>query len=177
MLLSLLLHIVFFMLIRPVAKNFDVNRQHAMEVYLSTPSEFKHPGLSKAKIDSETRGNPAKISTLPEILNTQPTVQTKPISTTDEVPSYDIQHLMDSAKNIAQDEARKSAQDNAAQEEKKLHTPAGSLAQYLKQPYKEIRLANGMLKIISAEGAVCYHPVPYFAHDSADVFNIPTLCP
>jgi hypothetical protein len=51
------------------------------------------------------------------------------------------------------------------------------LEQYLKVPHKEIRLANGMLKIITDAGAVCFQPVPYFAHDSAGVFGIPITCP
>lgn len=177
LLLSLLLHIAFFIFIRPSLKNFAITPQRPMEIYISIPSEFGNSSLSKAKINSETRSNPAKLTTFPKILTRQPIVQSKPISTADEVRNFDLQHVMESAKNIAQDEARKSAQDNAAQDEKKLHTPAGSLAQSLKQPYKEIRLANGMLKRISAEGAVCYHPVPYFARDSAGLFDIPTSCP
>lgn len=84
---------------------------------------------------------------------------------------------MESAKIIAQDEARKTEQQVVVLEKKKLDSPIGSLEQYLKQPYKEIRLANGMLKIITAAGAVCFQPVPYFARDSAAVFGIPTSCP
>lgn len=177
LLLSLLLHIAFFIFIRPPAKNFPVTQQRPMEVFISIPSEFGHSSLSKEKIDSETRRNPAKLSTVPKMLTRQPTVQIKPISTADEVWNLDLQHLMESAKNIAQDEARKSERDNAAQERKKTNTPAGSLAKNLKQPYKEIRLANGMLKIIYAAGPVCYQAVPIFARDSADLFSIPVTCP
>ena len=84
---------------------------------------------------------------------------------------------MESAKKIARDEAKKTEQQIAALENKKLNSPIGSLEQYLRQPYKEIHLANGMLKINTAAGAVCFQPVPYFAHDAAGLFGIPTACP
>lgn len=84
---------------------------------------------------------------------------------------------MESAKNMARDEARTTEQRMAAQEQKRLNAPVVLLEHYLKQPHKEIRLANGMLKIITDFGAICFQPAPYFARESAGVFNIPTTCP
>lgn len=84
---------------------------------------------------------------------------------------------MESARNIARDEAIKTEQRMAAVEKQKLGTPAVALEQYLRQPHKEIRLADGTLKIITDKGAVCFQPVPYFARDMPGLFGIPSSCP
>ena len=79
--------------------------------------------------------------------------------------------------NIVRDEARKTEQQIAAQEKQKLNSPLGMLAQNLRQPRKEIRLANGMLKIVTDAGAVCFQPVPNYARDTPGLYGIPTTCP
>ena len=84
---------------------------------------------------------------------------------------------MESAKSIAREEARKTEQQIAALGKKKLDSPLGSLEQSLKQPHKEIHLANGILKIVTSTGTFCIQSAPYFARDSAGVFGIPTKCP
>jgi hypothetical protein len=83
---------------------------------------------------------------------------------------------LESAKTITRDEARKIEQNNAAQEKISRSTPIDFLEQDLKRPQKEIRLANGMLKIITSAGEICFQPAPYFAHDTG-VFNLPIKCP
>lgn len=92
-------------------------------------------------------------------------------------PDSSLHTILKSARSIASDEAKITEQDQAAQERKKLTTPAASLDQYLRLPHKEIRLANGMLKIVTDAGEICFQAVPYFAHDSTGVFGIPSTCP
>lgn len=58
--------------------------------------------------------------------------------TTGTAEVFNPQQLMKSAKSIARDEARKTEHGIASQEERKHNTPAGLLAQYLKQPHEEI---------------------------------------
>lgn len=93
------------------------------------------------------------------------------------LPDVTLNTLLNSARSIARDEAKSAEQDHTTQERKKLSTPAVSLEHYLRQPHKEIRLANGMLKIITGAGAICFQAVPYFARDSTGVFGIPSSCP
>lgn len=96
----------------------------------------------------------------------------------DEIPSADdSQQLLDSSREIARNEARKTERQLATQEKMERNSPIGLIKQDLKQPQKEIRLANGMLKIITRWGEICFQPAPYFARDSAGVFGMPTKCP
>lgn len=177
-LLSLLLHIAVLIFFHSVAKNSSVILQHPMEVYLSVPAVIEPIHVLKNKLPTKIRIDPERISappTTPAIPPTEPIAL--PPSLAAPPRSYNSQQLIESAKNIARDAARKTEQDIAALEKKKLNTPAASLEQYLRQPHKEIRLANGMLKIITDAGAVCFQPVPYFARDAAGLFGIPTTCP
>ena len=151
-----------------------------MDVYLSAPAVSEQTGIP-VKDPTGQRGNPAKLlaspqdttKTLPAQLAAQPDAAA-PAGTAE---VFNPQQLMESAKNIARNEARKTEQHIAALEKKRLNTPAAYLEQYLKQPHKEIRLANGMLKIVTGAGAVCFQPVPYFARDATGLFGIPTTCP
>ena len=179
-LLSLLLHVVLLLVIRLPAKNFSVAPPHLMEVYFSSPSVAEPVRMpSKARI--EKPDHPAKLLASPPSPQKSPAVPltTQPNATppADTPQVFNPQQLMESAKSIARDEARKTEQQIAALEKKRLNTPLGSLEQSLRQPYKEIRLANGILKIVTSTGTFCIQLAPYFARDSAGVFGIPTKCP
>ena len=78
---------------------------------------------------------------------------------------------------MVREEARETEQQIAAQKKKRLNSPIGMLAQNLRQTGKEIRLANGMLKIVTDTGAVCFQPVPNYARDTPGLYGIPTTCP
>lgn len=176
LLLSLLLHVALLFVIRPPAKNFSVTRPHPMDVYLSAPAVSEQAGIP-VKAPTGQRGNPAQLLTSHKTQAARlaaPPDATAPAGTAE---IFNPKQLIESAKNIARNEARKTEQHIAALEKKRLNTPAGSLEQYLKLPHKEIRLANGMLKIITDIGAVCFQPVPYFARDAAGLFGIPISCP
>ncbi len=47
----------------------------------------------------------------------------------------------------------------------------------MRMPHKEILFANGMRKIVTDHGAICFQPVPHFARDQAGLFGIPVTCP
>jgi hypothetical protein len=93
------------------------------------------------------------------------------------LPDGSLGTLLKSAHSIARDEAKSTEHDYAEQERKRLATPAVSLERYLLQPHKEIRLANGILKIITDAGEVCFRSPPDFARDLPSLFSIPTTCP
>lgn len=93
------------------------------------------------------------------------------------LPTYDSQQLLESSREIARNEAMKAEQELAAREKMKRNSPIGLMEKDLKQPQKEIHLANGMLKFTTRWGEVCFQPAPYFAHDSAGVFGMPIKCP
>ena len=175
-LLSLLLHVVLLFVIRPPIKNFSTTQSHPMEVYFSAPAVFEQ-ARTPDKSPIEKHGNPAKLTVAPKTQTAPLAAQSDAISHTATPLDFNPQQLMESAKSIARDEARKTERRFAEEEKKKLNTPAGALAQYLRQPHEEIRLANGMLKIITDAGAVCFQPVPYFARDAAGLFGIPSTCP
>lgn len=179
-LFSLLLHVALLFVIRPPAKYFSIAQPHPMEVFLSAAAVSEQAGIP-IKVPTGQRGKPSRLLTslqdTTKIQAAQPAAQPDATSHSDTSRMLTPQQLMESAKNMARDEARKTEQHIAALEKKRLDSPVGLLEQYLRQPHKEIRLANGMLKIITDAGAVCFQPVPYFAHDSAGVYGIPTTCP
>lgn len=176
LLLSLLLHVALLFCFRPPAKNFYVAQSHPMEVYFSAPAVSEQIRIPD-KAPTGKHGNPAKLRPSPMTQTVPLAAQPDATSPTAPPLAFNPQQLMESVKSIARDQARKTEQHIAALEKKRLDSPVGLLEQYLRQPHKEIRLANGMLKIITDAGAVCFQPVPYFAHDSAGVFGIPTSCP
>jgi hypothetical protein len=175
-LLSLLLHVALLFFIRPPTANFSVAQQHVMRVYFSAPAvseperipfqtriqQHVHP----ARLLTSTKAREISIAALPDAIS--------PIATR---PTFGTQKLVESAKSMAREDARKSERDIESQEKKRLNTPFGSLEQYMRQPHDEIHLANGMVKIITGAGAICYQPAPYFAQDAAGVFGIPITCP
>jgi len=162
-LLSLLLHLAFLSAVRLPTKYVVTTPPPPITIYLDTiPTAIPFPirnGSPSAEQDNTTK-YPAfatQINQFPEPANTQ--------------------QFMDSAIGIAHDEARTNEQLDAAQEKKNLSTPAALLAQYLRVPHKEIRLANGMLKIVTDAGEICFQSTPDFARDTPGLFNIPISCP
>lgn len=147
-----------------------------MKVYFSAPPVSEQARIP-IKVPTEKHDNPAKLLASPKTQEIPLAAQPDATSHSDASRDFNLQQLMESSKSIARDEARNTEQHIAGLEKKKLNTPAGSLAQYLRQPHEEIRLANGMLKIITDAVAVCFQPVPYFARDSPGLYGIPTTCP
>lgn len=184
-LLSLLLHVALLFFIRPPARNFSVAQPHPIEVYLSAPPVYEQARIpdktttkkqdNLANLRSTRMKQTAPLAIQPDA--TSPTAQPDTIFSPATTLVFNPQQLMESAKSIAQDEARKTERHFAEEEKKKLSTPAGALAQFLRQPHEELRLANGMLKIITDAGAICFQPVPYFARDTPGLYGIPTTCP
>ncbi|MFA6921028.1 MAG: hypothetical protein WC216_04240, partial [Gallionella sp.] len=158
--------------IRP-PKN-DIAAPHPLEVYFSAAKPAEIPIAHKVKTPAKQQPNQARTLTSlkPKTFTVQPV---QAVLHAD--PPKTIDSLLESAKNIAHDDARKFEQRALAQEKRNLNTPAAALAQELRQPQKEIRLANGMLKIITAAGAVCFQPPPAFARDQPGLYGIPSTCP
>jgi hypothetical protein len=177
LLLSLLLHIVLLVFIRLPAKNFPIIPTRPLEVYFSAPAVIETIRVSKNNEPTKAHDNPVPISALQQTSTIPPSGSG--MTPTDEPSSkyFDSQQLMKSAKTIARDESIKTEKDFAATEKKRHDSPVGLLEQYLRQPHEEIRLANGVLKITTSAGTICFQPVPYFAHDAAGLFGIPTACP
>lgn len=168
-LLSLLLHVAIFYVIRPAT---PLPQPRSIEVYFSaptTPEPARILDIAPAEIhDSPPAPSVSAIRQAPERV-AQPDTPAPPV--------FDSQQLMESAKSMARNEARKAEQQFAAEEKKKLDTPIGTLAQYLRQPHEEIRLANGMLKIVTDAGEICFQPPPTFARDMPGLYGIPMTCP
>ena len=175
-LMSLLLHVVLLTAIHPPANNYFVAKTHPMKIYLPAPAVTVQAPIPD-KSPREKHNNQARLSAAIKThiapLATQ-SVATLPAAPP---PAFNSQLLMESAKSIARDDAKKAEQNIAALEKKRPDTPAGLLEQYLRQPHQEIRLANGMLKIVTDAGTVCFQPVPNFARDMPGLFGIPTTCP
>lgn len=173
--LALSLHVILLSALHPPTSNSFVMSRHPMEVYFSA-SPISEQLPIPVKAPTGKHGNSAYF------LATPMTQATTLVSQPDAPPAdttfvFDSQQLMESAKSIARDEAQKTEQHIETLEKQKLNTPIASLEQYLRQPHKEIRLANGTLKIITDAGAVCFQPVPEFARNMPGLFGIPTTCP
>lgn len=177
LLLSIFLHVALLLIVRPQIAPLSAVPKQVMEVYFAAPVLPTTPAkqVSIAQPDKASSAQTSHTDTTPEELPVEQPIQATPIAT----PSiFDSKKFMESAKDIARDEARQTQQAIAAQEKKRLSTPIATLNEYLHQPHKEIRLANGVLKIITEFGInVCFQSAPYFARDSASVFGIPTTCP
>lgn len=175
-LVSLLVHLIFLFGISLPASKRTSAQSHSMTVYFDTPPVSERSGILN---EVQT----VKIDNLPKLHESSRTQADLSIPhedvpvTSDSPPVSNTQQLLQSSKEIARDEARKTEQQIAKQEKIKRNTAVGWVEQDLKQPQKEIRLANGMLKIITDWGAVCFQPVPYFARESAGVFGMPITCP
>lgn len=179
-LLALSLHAALLFFFHPPIQQHSPSRP--MEVFLSTRSApvtlTAAPASSKkhADIPSFPRTAWERHSSAPR--QNGPPAQRVEARTQPAMPaSAPVDALMESARSIAHDDARKFEQHELAQQKRNLNTPIGALTQALRQPQKEIRMANGMLKIITAAGAVCFQPPPLFARDQAGLYGIPRTCP
>ncbi len=175
-LLSLLLHVVLSFVIRPPAQDISVAAPQPMRVYFSTPA-VPEPVDTPSKAPGKNKNISASLP--PPVTNkiTPSAPQFEATPSTNTSPALTSQQLLESAKNIARGDAIKTEQGIAALEKNKLNTPARSLQQYPQQPYQEMRLPNGTIKIITALGALCFQPVPHFAQDQKPLYGIPTTCP
>ena len=175
-LLSLLLHATLLLVVRPPVADISSTRQHTLSVYFSAPphSEQASPA-AKSDARSHTKQISRPVEPRPAVVSPAAQAETTPAVASPSV--FDTQQWRESARDIVRDEARKIERQIATEELKRRNTPAGMLAQELRQTGKEIRLANGMLKIITAAGAVCFQPIPYYARDSAGLYGIATTCP
>jgi len=178
--LSLLLQLVFLLVIRTPVTRFSSSPRKPLRVFFVAPPVTKSVHITD-KLPKEKHAAPATILTSPDLPTIFPleAARSEIITLPDTSNVLNLQQLLDSSHSIARDEARKTEQHSTVQEKEKLTTPAGSLEQYLKQPHKEIRLADGTLKIITAEGEVCFKPAPYFASGDIEkgVFRAVSTCP
>jgi hypothetical protein len=169
-LLSLLLHVVLFYVIRPATKT--LHQPRPIEVYFSAPTTPE-----PARIPDTAPADDHATPLTPSASTTEHAAERIAQPDTPAPPVFDSQQLMESAKSMARIEARKAEQLFAVEEKKRTNTPIGSLAQYLRQPHEEIRLANGMLKIVTDAGEICFQPPPVFARDMPNLYGIPMTCP
>lgn len=180
-LLSLLLHGALLFVVRPLTKNTAIAKPHPLEVYFSAPAVSGSALIADTAPAGESRNQAARTHVSPLAAQADATAPSALPGTftqdTFNPPAFNPQQLIESAKSMARDEARNTGRQMSAQEKKKLDTPLGSLEQYLRQPHKEQRLANGMLKITTDAGTVCFQPVPHFARDQPGLYGIPTTCP
>ncbi len=174
-LLSLLLHAALLFYIR--SQTNESHHPRPMTIYLSAAKPAAPPAdlpiAHKAKTPAQTH----QAEILTSIKPKSAPFEVQPFLRADPPRVFDPQQLMESARNIAHDDARKFEQGALAQEKRNLNTPAAALEQELRQPQKEIRLANGMLKIITSAGEVCFQPSPAFARDQPGLYGIPATCP
>lgn len=182
-LLSLLLHGTLLLYIRPTTPP----RPAPMTVYLSLPAAQtdarpdatpRAPRIAamprQARILTSTKSKSAPFAVQP-VQPVQAVRPVQPIRPDDSPKSIDS--LLESAKNIARNDAIKDEQRSLADQKKNLNTPIAAMARELKQPHQEIRLANGILKIITSAGEVCFQPPPLFARDQKGLYGIPMTCP
>lgn len=174
-LLSLLLHGALLRVARPPTSN-PIAKPRPLEVYFASPA-VSVPARSADTAPAEEPSRHATRTHAAPLAAQTDAVAPSASPDTFKPPAFNTQQLIESAKSMARDEARNAERQTISQEKKKLDTPLGSLEQYLRQPHKELRLANGMLKIVTDAGAVCFQPVPYFARDMPGLYGIPTACP
>jgi len=160
--ISLLLHAAILFLTPVSTKKFSVVHPHPLTVSFDVPLIVER---SRIPAQSPTSIRDAQLPTSLHPQSAESLINSQPI--------------LDSAQSIVRDEAVKYEQRDMALAKSRLNTPIASMEQYLRQPHQEIRLANGMLKIITTLGEVCFQPVPEFARDdlSKGVFGIPSKCP
>ncbi|BBI99861.1 hypothetical protein FGKAn22_15540 [Ferrigenium kumadai] len=173
--LSLLLHGALLLVVRPPTNN-PIAKPHPLEVYFTLPAVIVPARSADTVPATEPRYHAARTH-VARFAGQAGSASPSAAKNTVDQPDFNPQQLIESAKSMARDEARKTEQQLAAQEKKNLNTPLGSLEQYLRQSHKEQRLANGMLKITTEAGSVCFQPVPYFARDQAGLYGIPMTCP
>jgi hypothetical protein len=181
-LLSLLLHIALLIFIHPLTEK-SFTQARPMQVYLSaapihTPAIAEQPrAQTKASVEKIHKINKSPNITATPVMPLAAQPDTTPSIAAASPSVFDSRLLMESAKSMARDDARKTEQDIAETEKKKSNTQAGLLAQYLKLPHQEIRLADGTLEVITSIGKVCFKPAPYFAQGlQQNLYNLTSTC-
>ncbi len=166
LLLSVLLHVALLYAIRIPAGHLPTVAPHPFSVTLAAPrAPTSRPPVQRQRAADMPTGT----------AKTAPVVPPNPLDTpADAAPGPS---LADSSLSIAENEGKKSEQQFAAAEKTRQDTPAGRLEKYMRMPHKELTLANGMRKITTDSGSICFQPVPLFAHDQAGLFGIPMTCP
>ncbi len=170
-LLSITLHVAFLYGV-PLPTKMVPAVAHPIQVYFSVAAVREVPPLASATpLENYTKQAKPLIAPVRQMGEavSQPDVAA--------APAFNPQQFVESAKNMARDEARKIEQESAAREKREQSTPVGLLAQYLRQPHSEIRLANGMLKIVTDAGEICFQAVPVFARDMPGLYGNPVTCP
>ena len=179
-LMAMLLHGALLFGFHAPTKLFLGVPKQTLEVYLSdfptpAPNHIQQP--IQKNVHHPAKVNPAimegaALSATPPV---EP-ISVDPLLIHDAQPDTD--QLLKSAKNIAQEEARLTERGVDAQKKRQLDTPIAALKKELLQPYKELRLANGKLKITNEDGSVyCMQTAaPYFAHDLPSLFKTIGTC-
>lgn len=181
-LLSFLLHLVLLFAIHPSSHQTRSAHQRPLEVFFAPKTIAETSPLSNL-LPSETHDNTRiekitkKQAALPAAAQTKTAIPTATLTPTVTSDQLNVQQLVESSHDIARAQAKKSAQQLTELQKKERNTPMARLQEYLQKPHQEIRLTNGMLKIETEAGAVCFQPAPYFARDSASIFGIPMSCP
>lgn len=175
-LLSLLLHVAIIFVLRLPTNILSTPVSHALTVFFIDSPIVEH-AIIPDNTPPAKRSTPTKLLTASKIPEAQYADQPNIAHSPDKSLDANPQQMLESAFSIARSEARIAEQQQVAQAQKNRTTPAATLNQFLRQPHREIHLANGMLKIITDAGAVCFQPVPYFASDMQGLFSIPITCP
>ena len=148
-------------------------------VYLTQPVATAKPSYTTIPTTSTNKvASKVNAHTSPIFINSKAKTSLSIASSTlsENIPSFNTQQLLESAKNIAHDEAKRTEQQIASQEKKQLNTPAAAILQTFKQPQKEVRLANGMLKITTEAGTFCFQPASLCGRSGWAVRQ-PSTCP
>ncbi len=181
MLLSLLLHVALLWLVRLPPSQHANARHPPLSVYFVSPAApMPVPAAGQIRPSARVLSRSAAAASLvplPATHDIPPPEQAQAASAPGSPPSFDTQEFRESVRDIARDEARKIERQIATQEKQRANSPVGMLAQQLPLTGKEIRLANGMLKLETAAGVVCFQPVPSYARDTPGLYGIPMTCP
>lgn len=175
---ALLLHIALLWVIHPPTNTRKIS--YPIMIYLAQPvataksSYTTIPTANTHKVTSKVTAHTSPIL-IESKAKTSLSIGSSNLS--ENTPSLNTQQLLESAKNFARNEGKRIEQQIASHEKNQLNTSAGAMLQTFKQSQKEVRLANGMLKITTEAGAVCFQPPPDFARDQAGLYGIPSTCP
>jgi hypothetical protein len=96
------------------------------------------------------------------------------------VPAVSLDALLDSARAIARDDARRHRMPRPEDSDDNDRPLLPQLARALRrEPPGETRFSDGMIKVVTASGSIyCLRPKPEFARGGpVDALSIPTNCP
>lgn len=175
---ALLLHIALLWAIHPSTNTRKISRP--IMVYLTQPVATAKPSYTTMPATQAHKvASKVTTPTNPKLSESKAKISLPTAASTlsENTPTLNTQQLLESAKDIARNEARRTEEQIASQEKKQLNTPVAAMLKTFKQPQKEVRLANGMLKITTETGTFCFQPPPAFARDQAGLYGIPSTCP